>query len=245
MRLSTPKAIIIGSIAASVSIVIGAKLVGESIWGALGAIGTILAVIWAVYHQGILERVRKPILKIDPYENTAPFIRPVPTGTKENPVTSYILTFQLRNIGESIAERAQPLLTMVWSLDGSAWEAQKGWVPVPLRWVFDEIAQQSTGKSTEEKDLVQHRPYLFSLGELSTRHPDTFELLGLIFSRSQRNSYDAGKHIFEITAFSQSVDPIKKYVRLKWSGSCSGDFEELKKKVTVELSDNAPAGITR
>lgn len=261
MRLSTSKAIITGAILASVIVTVGAKVVGGNIWSALTAIGTVGAVIWAIFHQGISERLRKPKLIINPYEEDPPYLRPVPTGTTENPVTSYILTFKLLNAGEAIAEKAQPLLTRVWSFEKGKWKPQEGWVPVPLRWVFDEIAQQATdleiptdkgpakyksfGKPTEEKDLVQHRPYLFSLGELSTRHPETFELLGLIFSRSQRNSYDAGEYCFEITVFSQRVDPKKKYVRLTWSGGCTGDFEELKKKVRIQLSDIAPTGITR
>lgn len=254
--MSTSKAIIIGAILASIILTVGAKVVGGNLWSALTAIGTVGAVVWAIYHQTISERFRKPKLKIEPYEEDPPYLRPVPTGTHEKPVKSYILTFKLLNAGESVAEKAQPLLTRVWSFESGEWEPQPGWVPVPLRWVFDEIAQQSThleiptekgfakfqstGKPTEEKDLIQHRPYLFSLGELSTRHPETFLILGVIFSRSQRDSYGTGLHCFEITAFAHKVDPVSKYVKLKWDGGCTDDFEEVKKKVEIQLSDIPP-----
>ena len=216
--------------------------------------------IWAIFHQGILQWYHSPKVHIEPYEVSPPYFRSVPTGTTEEPITSYILTFKLINTGESIAEKAQPLLTRVWSCEDRKWKPQPGWVPIPLPWVFDEIARvptyleiptergpvkwQSVGKPTEEKDLVQHRPYLFSLGELSTRHPETFDLLGLIFSRSQLKSYDPGEHCFEITVFSQRVDPQKKYVHLKWEGDCTDNFKEVIKKVGVQLSDSVPAGIT-
>ena len=256
MRISTSNAIILGAIIASIILTVGAKLVGASFWGAFGAISTFAAVIWAIFHQGILQWYQCPKVLIDSYEEESPYFRSVPTGTPEEPVKSYILTFKIINTGESIAEKAQPLLTRVWSREDRKWKPQPGWVPVPLRWVFDEIAReqinlqiptekgfykwQSSGKPTEEKDLVQHRPYLFNLGELSTRHPETFDLLGIIFSRSQQNSFGPGEHCFEITVFSQKVDPQRKYVYLNWDGGCTDDFKEVIKKVKVQLRVVSP-----
>ena len=51
MRISSPSAIILGAIIASIILTGGAKLVGASFWSAFGAISTFAAVIWAIFHQ--------------------------------------------------------------------------------------------------------------------------------------------------------------------------------------------------
>jgi len=234
MKFPTSKAIILASIIAPLLLTIGARIVGENIWSALGAIGTIAAVLWAVYHQGILDFLRRPIIQINLYEKDTPHIRPVPVGTPEKPIKSYILTLEILNSGKVIAPRAQPLVTQVRTLKNGQWRKAEGWIPVPLYWVFDELSQISTGKPTDEKDLVPHRPYLFNLGEFSTGHPDNFLLLKPIISRSQKETYEAGEHCFEITVFSLNTEPVPKYVHIKWDGKCTDDFELFKQKVYVQ-----------
>ena len=204
MRLSTPSAIILATLLGTIVIVIGAKFIGQSIWNALAAVGTIAAVVWAVYHQGILTWFQRPKLEISLYELDPPHLRPVPTTISDKKVNSYILTLQLINTGKTIAKSAQPLITSVGSIKNAKWRTQNNWIPVPLRWVFDELSQHSKGKPTEERDLIPHRPYLFNLGQLSMAHPETFLLLYSIISKSQTESYERGEHCFELTAFAPS-----------------------------------------
>jgi len=238
MKFSTSKAIILASIIAPLLLTIGAGIVGENIWSSLGAIGTIAAVLWAVYHQGILDFLRRPIIQINLYEKNSPHIRPVPVGTPEKSITSYIVTLEILNLGKTIAPCAQPLVTQVRTFQNGQWRKVEGWVPVPLYWVFDELSQRSTGKPTEEKDLIPHRPYLFNLGEFSTGHPDNFLLLKPIISRSQKEAYEPGEHCFEVTVFSLNTEPVPKYIHIKWSGKCTDDVDVFKQKVSVAAYDN-------
>lgn len=242
MRLKTPQAIIISSIIVSLVFLIGAAIIGNSFWTALGAFATCAAVIWAIFHQGILEWWRKPNLEITLYERNAPHLRAVPVGTSDKPAMSYMLTLQLLNDGKSIARGAQPLVTDVRSLENGKWCSQEGWLPVPLLWIFDEFSLKATGKPTEEKDLVPHRPYLFNLGQFSTSHPDTFFLLSSIIGKHQKESYESGEHCFEITVFALGVEPAKKYFQIKWDGGCSANFNDVKKKVRVFETGIPPWG---
>ncbi len=250
MRLSTPWAIIIGALVVSLILVISAKFIGQDIWTILTALGTLGAVIWAIYHQDILERRRRPKLEISLYEPEPPHLRPVsidiPIRDADMPdqqgvrkVKVFSLTLKLINTGETIAKNAQPLITNVGTFKNGQWQTQDNWLPVPLLWVFDELAQHAAGKPTEEKDLVAERPYLFNMGQLSTENPDIFELLPAIVSKSQTASYKPGEYCFEITAFAVKTDLAKKYIRIQWDGGTTRDYEDVKTKIRV-LAENKP-----
>ena len=239
MQLKTSLTIIISSIIVSLALIVAAKI-SDSFWTAIGASGTCAAVVWAIFHQGILEWWRKPNLEINLYERDAPHLRPVSVGTPDKSIMSYMLSLELLNNGKSIARGAQPLVTDVRSCENGKWFSQDGWLPVPLLWIFDEHSQKATGKPTEEKDLVPHRPYLFNLGQFSTSHPKTFLLLRSIIGKSQKESYEPGEHCFEVTVFALGVQPTKKYFRIKWDGDCSENFDDVKMKVRVFESDIPP-----
>ena len=79
--MPTPSTFILGIILAYLIIVTGASLIGQSLWTALSAIGTIAAVLWAIYHQEFSEQFRRPKQKINLYELKPPHLRPIPTDT--------------------------------------------------------------------------------------------------------------------------------------------------------------------
>lgn len=236
---SIPLAVII----AAIIIVLGAYLVGESIWNALTAIGTIGAVVLALYLQLFRTRRQRPILEIGLFEPSPPHLRQTPgTNIKTGKVigTLYPLSIRLENTGRTLAKNAQPLITAMGYTEDGAWKTHPNWIAAPLRWGLDEYAILATGRPTEEKDLVPHRPYFFNLGLLGTDDPRSFRLNPINMPGGQQTLYDPGEFCFELTVFAEAAEPAKKYFNIQWDGECTDNFEEVKKKIRIHLRDRPP-----
>lgn len=235
----TPLAIIV----AAVIIVAGAHLVGESIWNALTAIGTISAVVLALYLQLFRTWKRRPVLEIGYFEPKPPHLRCTPgTNIKTGEVvgTLYPLSIRLLNKGRTLAKNAQPLITAMGSIEDGKWTIHPNWIPAPLRWGLDEYTILATGKPTEEKDLIPHRPYFFNLGLLGTDAPKFFRLNPITMPGGQLTHYGPGEFCFELSAFAEKAEPTKKYFHIQWDGGCTENFEEVKKKIRIFSRDNPP-----
>ena len=236
--LWTPLAIIIGAVV----LVIGAKCIGQSIWVVLTAMGTIGVVLWAIFRDSILEFWRRPILQILPSEWEPPYFRPAPLVDSDNKRvgTSYAITIELENRGETLAKNCQPLLTGAGSKDKGKWQKEDNWLPLSLLWALDEASMQASGKPTEERDLVPHRPYSFNLGAVRTTDPDNLSISVIIYPTGQRTAFPPGEYCFEIKVFAATVKPICKYFYVQWDGKCSENHEEVKKKLRVFAKDVPP-----
>ena len=103
-------------ILASIILVIGAHFVGQSIWIVLTAIGTIIAVIWAIFHQGILTHLRRPILEIMSFKQEPPYFRQADEydrKTRKKMGVGYYINIPLKNRGKTIAKRGYLTIFMV------------------------------------------------------------------------------------------------------------------------------------
>jgi hypothetical protein len=236
MRLSTPWAIII----AALIIVAGAHLVGQSVWFALTALGTIGAVTWAIYHQGIRSWWNRPILKIARFVPEPPFLRSTQEFKRESRELlgeSYYVNFQIQNTGKTIARSCQPIVTAVGVYEDS-WKKIENWLPLGLTWALDELSS-SAGKPTEDKLLIPFRPYFFNLGRWSTMHPGVFQLFALVYPYAQQTEFYPGKQCFEITVFGENASLKPQYFYLDW-GPWMDDLEKIRETLTIEQKDHAP-----
>jgi hypothetical protein len=207
------------------------------------AVGTIGAVVWAIFHQYILERLQRPYLEVGFFEPESPHLRktPVYQGGKRVPdVTLYPLSIRLTNTGKSLAKNAQPQITAMGRNVGGTWKIQTNWIPAPIRWGLDEPTLLATGRPTEEKHLIPDRPYFFNFGVLRTDRSDHFLLNPIAMPGGQATEYSTGEFCFELTVFAERVDPIRKYFHIHWDGGCSEDFEEVKRRVRIDVRDNPP-----
>jgi len=212
-------------------------------WTALAAIGTILAVIWAVFAQGILAWINRPILKIvGPYELDFPHLRRVPLRDQQGSqvAISYKISIQLKNTGGKIAKNAQPLISGMGRFMAGKWEPQHNWIAAPIRWDLDLPADIGRATPTEERDLVPHRTYPFSLGAVRTDVADLFILNTTLMPGNQDREYQPGEFCFKCAVHAEGAAPIEKFFHIVWDGGCTADFEEVKKRIKVYLKDHAP-----
>ena len=243
MNLTPTHAIIIGSIVAPVLLLIGAKIIGQSVWTVLAALGTIAAVIWAVYSQGFLSWYNKPVLQIIPYVETHPHLIKGPIKTLKpsiNQTTSeksleektyerHTLVFNLKNAGKTIGHDARPFVTAVATCnDKDEWSFQGNWAPTPLKWIHEYYDTRVTKTPSKDKHLVPERPYLFELGFFSNLYPDSFRLSWSRILPHQPQDYQKGKYCFEVTAYAVKAKTKKIYVKLEWNGKHPLNKENVK-----------------
>lgn len=218
-------------------------LIIQANWVGLAAIATLGAVIWAVYHQGILTWLERPLLQIMPFELEPPLFQKTsefhPT-TSQRVGSGFYVNVELRNTGETIAKSCQPVVTAMGKFDANKWQKQENWIPLNLVWDLDELSQQVDGKPTEERDLVPHKPYYFNLGCVSTTDPHAFRLLVTFALSAQQTRFLRGQYCFEITVFAERAKPSTKYFHVKWAGECTDSFEEVKTKIRIFSEEHSP-----
>ena len=246
MKLETPQAILIGAIVGSIIIgslpVIGAYFLNGSVWIALGAVGTSLAVVVAIFRDTLWRWYRRPKLEISPVEASPPHLIEIPeinvgTGAKSK---GYYVTLTLTNIGKSTAKSGQPLITKKGQFIDSKWELQENWLPVQIQWILDEWAMKAEKKPTEERNLIPERPYQFHAFGISSNAPDKFWLKTILMPRLQPDNYSAGTYCFEITAFAEGARTVRKYVHVEWEKQEPENQKEIPHRLKVTLMDNAP-----
>ena len=212
-------------------------------WVAIAALSTTAAVIWAVFHQGILAWLDRPRLEISLFESESPYLRQV---TGRDPKTGkpvcviYPLSIQLKNTGKTLAKNTQPLVTGMGCIIDAKWQTQDNWISAPIHWGLDVPSEVGAEKPTEERDLVPHRPYVFNFGTMRTDYPDLFILNTIIMPGNQKRDYPPGEFCFELTVFAEGADPVKKYFHIEWDGGCTDKFDEVKEKIRIYLKDHPP-----
>ena len=211
-------------------------------WTELAAIGTILAVIWAVYAQVILAWMIRPILKIvGPYEPEPPYFRAVPLRLSGKLVAiKYKLTLQLKNTGGKIANKAQPHISGMARFEAGEWKPQNNWIAAAIRWDLDVPAEIGGELPTEEKNLVPHRPYPFTLGAFRTDAPDIFILNTTLMPGNQLREYPPGKFCFKCEITAEGTKPIEEYYCIEWKAGCTADPERFKAITKVYWQDHPP-----
>ena len=232
-------ATIIGPIIAALIIVIGAERIGQDIWLVLTAVGTVGAVIVAVFYPLIIQWWQRPKLEIGFFEPEPPHLRKTPLyqgGQLVQSVTLYPLSVRLKNIGKMSAKNAQPQVTNMGEKVAGKWETQKNWIPAPVRWGLDEPALRPTG----EKNLIPDRSYFFNFGVLRTDDPDHFLLNPIAMPGGQKTKYLPGEFCFELTIYAQGADPSKKYFHIEWLGGCTQNFQNVKKQIKIKTGDKPP-----
>lgn len=265
-KLTTPWAILIGLVAGficfAVILLFGAHRIGHSVWevvtavsATLAAVGTIGAVVTAIYLQLYLRHRRRPILQIvGPYEPTSPYLRRAPLRFRETarsaggqliPVEtlgsmSYQLSIRIKNTGKTIARNASIMITAMGRNKTQGWDVQPNWIETPVRWALDVPADIAGEIPTEERNLVPERPYVFNFGALRTDIPDYFSLNTLVMPGNQDSQYSSGEFCFEVIAFAEGAASVTKYFHIVWSGGSNWDFEEVKRKIEVYLRDDPP-----
>ena len=209
-------------------------------WKAIGALASIILMLWVVFQQVILMWLDRPVLKIPDYKHEPPFFRQAASfydkGTKVAKGCYYV-NLQLINQGESVANNVQPQLSAIWELKNGEWHKEPNWLSVGLKWIFDEQNE----KPTEDKDLVPHRPYLFNLLTLSTLNPGTFALLTIFRTTGQKYDFPLGKYCFEVTISGERIRPIMRYYLVDFlEGDINEDLDSVKKKIIIKVNTGPP-----
>ena len=203
----------------------------------LTVIGTVGAVIWAVARDTILKYINRPRLNVNFYETDAPYLRYVPPDQR-NQRHQYVLTLYISNSGRSVAESCQPLITKLWlkKIDNESWIFPKGWVPLPLDWVFERELQE---KYVDERNIVPNKPYLFNLCTILDNN--LFKLTAPIASRSRRLTFSwKTTYCIELTVFSVNAKPREKYFYIKWKGPFELNLSSFEKNIEIYESKDHP-----
>jgi hypothetical protein len=239
----TPLEIILAAANVVLGLAIGVILITQSNWVGLAAIGMLGVVLWAVYHQGILEWLGRPKLQLMPFEMKPPLFQKAPEfhpNTDQRVGSRFYVNIQLRNAGETLAKCCQPVVTAMGKFDAGKWQKQENWIPVGLEWALAELSRPAFGKPAEERDLVPQRPYHFNLGCISTTDPHVFRLLVTVGSSAQEARFVRGQYCFEVTIFAEKARPVIKYFHVKWVGGCTDDLEEVLTRIKVSADDHPP-----
>ena len=203
----------------------------------LTAIGTVGAVIWVVAKDTILKYIDRPKLDVNFYETDAPYLRYVPPDHRNQP-HQHILTLYISNIGRSVAEACQPLITKLWIKDigDESWIFPEGWVPLPLNWVFASELQQ---EYLDERNIIPNKPYLFNI--CTFFHNNSFVLTAPIHSRSRPRAFPGQRtYCIELTLFSINAKPVEKYYYIEWKGPFELELSSFEKNIEIFESKNPP-----
>jgi drug/metabolite transporter superfamily protein YnfA len=229
---------------------------------AFAAIGTVSAVIWALYHQEIKWWIERPKLEIEGFKMDIPFFRRIPKELPADTVmiektidASYYINIPIINIGKRSAKNCTPILISYSRLHKGKWENEINWIPLPLKWAADEreltdrefttreiSLNQLNYKETSnkipkvERDIIPHRPYFFNLGVFNNKS-DFFRLLTVMDLKAQDHEIKSGEYLFEIKIIAEEIEPITKYLYFSWNGVCTSNFEDMKRDVKLEIRE--------
>lgn len=239
----TPLETVLAAVNVALALAIGVILITHSNWVGLSAVGIFGAVLWAVYHQGILEWLGRPKLQVMPFDMKPPLFRKdaeLHPHTSQRVGSHFSINVPIRNTGETAAKRCQPVVTAMGKFDAGTWQKQEDWIPVGLEWAPAESSSVTLGRSAQERDLVPQRPYYFGLGSLSTTDPHAFRIFSPTVASAHEVRFLRGHYCFEVTVFAEKAKPVQKYFQVRWIGGCTDDFEEVIKRIKVSENDYSP-----
>lgn len=227
-----------------VGIILKYKKNPKLLWLALGTVSTLMVVIIAVLP--IYEKwVNRPKLEIRMPAYSDNFIRWGNEYASDR--MYYCVDIELRNIGSSIAKDCQPFLTAIGKKENNEWKKTQNWAPIGLQWLLARNEQQAD-PYPEMRDLAPQRPYIFKLGYIFERLPDSFALARHITPTGQPETFGPGEHCFEIKVYSSNADPVIKYFKVSWEsgitednkGNNSSILSNVKNSLEVKILKHAP-----
>ena len=208
------------------------------VWRALAAIGTISAVIVALFYPSLHEWYQRPVLKVHSPKYSNEYIR---WGQRVGGGEFFCyIDIEVQNKGKTVAHNCQPFLTAVAEKKQNQWQMEPNWVPIGLKWILGQSYIGPYPRATEEKNLVPNRPYIFSLGSVKGGRANIVELAYYLSPTGQRDKFPPGEYCFEITIFAANAKMIKKYFYINWKGGFSPDVNEFKKHLIIEVRKQFP-----
>jgi hypothetical protein len=209
-----------------------------TVWTAVAALGTLLAVGYAIYHQEIKSWFNRPIIDLNWFEpNSLHLVRQMgasfeTTGPKE--YDGMFITLKLTNKGKQTASDAEAQLTNVAKkIEPDTWKIEKDWIPIPLQWVLGQ---------TPQRDLIPERPYLINLASFSVARNGQLLITYTMSPKSQRETFEPGEYCFEVSVFTIGAPTLKRYIYVtfeNFSGVTSPDsIKNFIKK--VEMKNTSP-----
>ncbi len=224
----------------------------EKKWLAISAWATFCAVLIALFMPLLQDLTMGPRLLILEPAYTDRFIRWIGHKNEINNeyYQDYSIDLELKNIGQSVAKDCQALLTAVADKTDTGWIPRSNWVPIGLRWVFEDSAHIAT-QYPEMVDLAPQRSYPFSLGIVSRYDCKNLVLTCHGILGGQSYQFPAGKeYCFEITVFSTNASTEVIYLLVNWIGYSKTDditgfstTENFKSKLIVDQQKHAPWSI--
>ena len=82
-KLETRHAILFGAIIVAIVPVVGARVIGQTVWIALTAVATSTAIIVVIFRDSFWSWWNRPILEISPVDSTAPHFVHIPEISKK------------------------------------------------------------------------------------------------------------------------------------------------------------------
>lgn len=210
----------------------------DYVWRALAAIGTISAVVVALFYPSLSEWYQRPILEMHSPKYSNEYIR---WGQQVGGGNFFCyVDIEVQNKGKTVADKCQPFLTAVAEKKQDQWQIEPNWVPIGLKWILGHSYMGSNRRATEEKNLVPNRPYIFSLGSVREGRDTTFALAYYLCPTGQRDKFIPGEYCFEITVFAANTKMVKKYYYISWRGGFSSDAKDFKKHLVIDVSNQSP-----
>ena len=221
-------------------------------WTAFAAIVTLLALLWAVYHQEFKYIINKPKLDFQFFESESPYLRDGAEVSFEKPGDIFygkpyrggISTIRILNTGNTPVKNAEVALTKIWSMDRSGgWKLDEKWIEIPLKWVIP--IREPSGLPVMTRDLMPGRPYLFNVGSFSNRRNGEFLFTYYISPVSQYEKVSPGKYCFEITAYGENLEPQKRYLYIEfrnYNADNEAYIEAIENSIeSIQLLSRAPS----
>lgn len=225
----------------------------ENLAKAFAAIGTISAVIWALYHQEIKQFLDRPNLQIEAIKLEIPYFRPVEISAFD---IDYYINIPLINSGKRTAKNCTPILFSIFEKNhDNKWEEIRNWIPLPLQWAADErewedaLIDSETQKvfrklARVERNIVPNRPYFFNLGKFDVGknifQACQFELLTFPKLIAQTNLYSEGYYCYKIKIIAEEIEPLIKCFYLQWRWDCKPPKTTKPEIIIWKIENNPP-----
>lgn len=243
MFMTTPIAVFLGFIISSLIIASAAKILGQSVIATLTAIGTVGAVILALWSQEIKNIINKPKLEIEIEKKEDPkLMKLIQLSSTGELYKGYFIVCSIKNSGKEIAKDSQIQLTSIMKKKDGDWKIAKPWIPLQMTWVISKGIFHT--KNEVSRDLIRNAPNLFTIGAFSNNIYHGSLILNYYSSNKiQPESLPPGEYCFEITTYSPSLkEPLKRYIYISFDDFKPQDeFEDnIKTKVKVKNVEKKP-----
>jgi hypothetical protein len=176
---------------------------------AFGTIGAVGVALFVAFLNNLLERYRRPILKIE-FENKIPFCRHTPIGDEGR--DGYFLRLRIRNVGKSMARDCEGKVVRI--LDAATRQERKDFDPTNLHWAGHHLSRKIVSihrTAYEYLDVIWVQKddpviYTYPVQEESTGTPTAF------------TREEARMLILDIVLFGTNTKPVEKLFKVRTDG---------------------------